>query len=403
MRGRCLSARWCALQVLNRVIFDGNHLDPAVFSEYPNEHAKLAAGLRWRFQWFGVVNVLLSPGILLIRLAYFIFHNSDSLRKSTGVLAARQWSPYACYLLRNYSEVEHVFRQRLAQTLEPSNRYVNLFVSESVTIAARFVVFVVGGFFVALTILGFIYDEDFLFANLVLGRSVIWWTGMLGLVLAASQAAIPKDDLRPDFAGTLAEVTAASGYVPDQWKGEEENLETFDEFTALFQLKGVTFLEELLSILILTPYILIFRLPHESDFIVQFFKARTYRHPHLGDFCKYACFHPANTEVELSQMGEGSTMGGAAAESQYWGERSHHTEGSFARESYATRLDHSIATFKRQHPNWRPERRPDRMHMSASCSELPEDEAAAGAAQGHFGLPPTKLHIRPDEMGDSQL
>jgi autophagy-related protein 9 len=380
------------------VIFDGNNVDAAVFSEYPNEHAKLAAGLRWRFRWVGVLNVLLSPGILLVRLAYFIFHNSDSLRKSAGPLAARQWSPYACYLLRNYSEVEHVFRQRLGRTLPPANKYVDLFVSPSVTIGARFVVFVVGGLFVALTTLGFVYDEDFLFANLVGGRSVIWWTGILGLVLAASQAAIPKEDSRPDFKETLTEVMAESGYAPDEWHGEEDNLDTFDGFTALFQLKGVTFFEELVSILFLTPYILIFRMPRECDYIVAFFKGRTYRHPHLGDFCKYACFHPPTSSETEHSVGPATESGTAAS---YWGERSHHAEVSFTRESYVNRLDHSIATFKREHPNWRPETRADIMHMSASCSERPDEGSII--EEGQFQLPSNKLNVHPDDIGESHM
>ena len=195
------------------MVFDGSKVDPRVHSDFLNEQATLAAGLRWRFRWFGVLNWILAVGILLFRLAYFVFHHSDSLRKSAGPLAARQWSPYACYLLRNYSEVEHVFRQRIARSLAPANKYVNMFVSETLSLWARFVVFVVGGVFVALTMLGLIYDEDFLFANLTHGRSVIWWTGILGIILAASQSVIPKEEAQHGFKEALNDVVAVTGSV----------------------------------------------------------------------------------------------------------------------------------------------------------------------------------------------
>ena len=57
----------------------------------------------------------------------------------------------------------------------------------------RFLVFVFGGMFVVLTVLGFIYDEDFLFAYLTPDRSVIWWTGIIGAALALSQSLIPAE------------------------------------------------------------------------------------------------------------------------------------------------------------------------------------------------------------------
>jgi hypothetical protein len=146
-----------------------------------------------------------------------------------------------------------------------------------------------------------------------------------------------------------------------------------------------------------------------------------YRHPHLGDFCKFAMFQPpTHEEIQLEDVGamggsgarsrrrddsEGGEGGGAAAagvgdgslggsggvdhthsdhgaslgashsDSAHaggpaggWGARSLHTDGGSL--SYTARMDHSIATFRREHPNWRPDVREDFSQMSASVSFL---------------------------------
>lgn len=99
---------------------------------------------------------------------------------------------------------------------------------------------------------------------------------------------------------------------------------SFQHFCRLYQFKGITFLEELCSVLIYTPYLLLFRLPHYSHDIVTFFHRYTYQHPALGDFCKLAFFHDQDNHdsgmVEMSDVfGADGELGRESSGSSYAG------------------------------------------------------------------------------------
>lgn len=365
------SLQWNLEKILFRVIvFDGDAVVPEVWSD-PD---RVARQLQKYFKLYGLINLLLAPCILLFQLAFFVFHNSDSFRKSAGPLSTRQWSPYACWMMRNYSETEHAFRKRLQRSYKPATKYVSLFVSEMTTIWARFLVFVFGGMFVVLTVLGFIYDEDFLFAYLTPDRSVIWWTGIIGAALALSQSLIPAEAQADMPDELLNEVKGHTNFFRDSWAGREETLDTFDDFTLLYQLKGVNFLEELASILV-TPYLLMVRLPNESKEIVEFFQRCSYKHPYLpGHFCKYAYFRNTPEEsieleramLEMQAPGPGpapAPRGDMAIMASFAMARS---DGGPAMAGSASasamtmskgatsKMGYSVAAFNMEHPGWRP-------------------------------------------------
>eukprot|EP00040_Diaphanoeca_grandis_P027402 m.155937 g.155937 ORF g.155937 m.155937 type:complete len:641 (+) comp30961_c6_seq1:311-2233(+) len=338
-------------KILWAIVFNGGQdsVTADLFSEHSTSvQNKMTKSLTNHFKLYGVINFVLALPICIVRLAYFLFHNSDSLRKSSGTLATRQWSPYACWRMRNYSETEHVFRARLSRSCKPATRYVDLFVSEMGTIWGRFLVFVFGGLFVMLTLLGFIFDEDFLFAYLTPERSVIWWTGIIGALLAVSNSLVPAEVSHASPAVLLSEVKKHTHFFREAWVDEEGSLDTFDDFSELFQLKGITFVEELISILFFTPYLLFFRLPKLSSKIVTFFRTRSYKHPQLpGHFCEFASlkFNDKAEDVEASRHGE-SLIDGADA-------------SMFSKvdsESFIdkTKLDASVANFMLEHPDWQP-------------------------------------------------
>eukprot|EP00041_Stephanoeca_diplocostata_P015416 m.294225 g.294225 ORF g.294225 m.294225 type:complete len:665 (+) comp20028_c0_seq1:290-2284(+) len=413
------SLQWNIQKILSTVIFDGDSVDKRVW-ESPQSRAMLSAKLSTYFKVMGVLNLLLAPAVLLIRVAYFFFHNSDSLRKSAGPLAARNWSPYACWLLRDWSEVDHKFRRRLARSMKPAATYVDQFVSETTTIWARFLVFVIGGLFSVLAVLGFVFDEEFMFANLTPNRSVLWWSGILGILLAGAQSLVVDTNMILDHAELLREVRKFTHYYPDEWKGREHRVDTYDQFCRLFQFKGITFLEELCSVLVYTPYLLLFRLPQHSENIVAFFHRYTYRHAALGDFCKLAFFHDKaegegmmmddvcevfGTGGDMTRDNSGTSYAGAGTDNA---ERLPHASASLVdigsssmqdvRHS-AAKLEYSVAAFREEHPSWNPTVRTDHSQMTASAASvvslpsiLEEDTGpkhAAPAPRAH--MPPVGL------------
>ena len=68
-----------------------------------------------------------------------------------------------------------------------------MFTTEPVAVVARFVSIIVGGFFFALLFIGVIFDDSFFLADLTSGRSVTWWLGVSGMVLAGCRLLIPDE------------------------------------------------------------------------------------------------------------------------------------------------------------------------------------------------------------------
>jgi autophagy-related protein 9 len=77
--------------------------------------------------------------------------------------------------------------------------------------------------------------------------------------------------------------------MPASWRGRLHSNEVRKEFTVLYQMKLVIFLEELLSI-IFTPFVLWFSLPKCSDRVVDFFREFTVHVDGLGYVCSSAVF-----------------------------------------------------------------------------------------------------------------
>lgn len=79
-----------------------------------------------------------------------------------------------------------------------------------------------------LAVLGFVFDEEFMFANLTPNRSVLWWSGILGILLAGAQSLIVDPNFILDHAELLQEVNKFTHYYPEEWKGREHDLDTYD-------------------------------------------------------------------------------------------------------------------------------------------------------------------------------
>lgn len=70
----------------------------------------------------------------------------------------RTWSNYGRLYLRHFNELDHELDARLNRAYEYSDRYLKSFSSPFITVIARFILFISGGFFLVLFSLG-IYDE----------------------------------------------------------------------------------------------------------------------------------------------------------------------------------------------------------------------------------------------------
>eukprot|EP00047_Mylnosiga_fluctuans_P003877 m.231457 g.231457 ORF g.231457 m.231457 type:complete len:662 (+) comp12220_c0_seq1:47-2032(+) len=353
-----LLLQWNIDYVLSRCIFDGySNVRPRVMSDDPRDHQIVASALRFHFKLLGVCCFLLAPFIFVYRVALFIFQHSDEIRNFSGRVSSRHFSPYAQWKLRDFCEVDHYFQKRLARCYTPSKEYVAMFSSEWLTIIARFLSVLLGGFFFTLIALGFVLDEGFFLAHLTPERSVTWWIGVSGVLLAVCRSLIPDENLVFDPATKMHVIALHSHYLPDGWRGREGSPAVLAEFGRLFQFRIVTFLEEVMGSLVV-PYLLIFRFPRHTDNLVRFFRTHTSSQKGIGDVCTYALFGSRQTatariaETSLDDVPD--------------------TVVDIPFQPSDSKMEHSLINFKMHNEDWKPD--------DASSVFLASASAAAAVA-----------------------
>lgn len=171
-----------------------------------------------------------------------------------------------------------------------ADRYLQQFPKHKMEQIYNFIGFVSGSFFAVLALAAALDPELFLGFQITDGKTVLFYMGVFsGIWSFARNNVSTQDEPVMDPKLALSCVIEFTHYCPVSWKGRLHSDEVRQEFTSLYQMKIVMFLEEVLS-MVLTPYILITRLPKCSDRIVDFFREFTIHVDGLGSVCSYAVF-----------------------------------------------------------------------------------------------------------------
>ncbi|KAL6051602.1 autophagy protein atg9, partial [Balamuthia mandrillaris] len=299
---------------------------------------KTARSLQWRFRLLGLVSLILSPFVLVFLLAYFFFKYGEELRnRPSFTLASRQWSRLARWKFRCFNELPHALETRLNASHTAANEYVDQFQSNILMICARFVAFVLGAFVAVLIVIA-VVDDEILTESQIGGKSLLWYLGISGSVLAVTRALIPREGQVFNPKAKLDEVVCHTYYKPDTWIGEEHMWWVRDELVELYEYKIMAFLRELVSILV-APFILFFTLGSSavSQDIVNFFQHFTEYVEGVGNMC--SC---ANFETGFAKHGDHN-----------WGSPAALTLNKFVKTSQG-KMEKSFMDFVTTYPSYRP-------------------------------------------------
>ncbi|MBA0827030.1 hypothetical protein Goarm_011839, partial [Gossypium armourianum] len=189
--------------------------------------------------------------------------------------------------LSTHDVVEHLFRHRINSSVMHASEYLKQFPSPVISIIAKFISFVSGGFAAVLIIIAFV--EESLLEGHIFGRNLFWYAAIFGTITAISRAAVADELLVLDPGGAMSMVVQHTHYMPKRWRGKE-NIETVRiEFETLYQYTGMILLEEMASIF-LTPLLLLFVVPKQVDDILQFIADFTIDVEGVGHVCSFSAF-----------------------------------------------------------------------------------------------------------------
>ena len=184
-----------------------------------------------------------------------------------------------------------------------ANHYLAQFPKDKTEQISAFVAFVTGAFAFVLIAVTFLDSESFLAFEITPGQTAIFWIGVLTAIYGAARGGSPQTDQVSDPAFYLGHVNECTHYEPASWQNRLHTDEVRAEFAQLYQPKILIFAEEILS-MVITPFLLMFRLPQCSERIVDFFREFSIVVDGLGIVCSYSMF-PFNNGQENKRASRG--------------------------------------------------------------------------------------------------
>ncbi|GFP96828.1 autophagy-related protein 9 [Phtheirospermum japonicum] len=267
---------WCILQSM----FDRNFRIRRDFVNDPNT-------LKKRLMIVGFALLLLSPFLVIFMLVYLFLRHAEQFYNHPSTASSRRWSNLSKWMFREFNEVDHLFKHRMNSSIPHASDYLKQFPSPIISIVAKFISFVSGGFAAVLIIIAFL--EESLLEGHIFGRNLLWYAAVFGTITAISRAAMMDELLVFDPQGAMSLVVQHTHFMPKRWRGKENTETVRLEFETLFQYTGMMLLEEMASIF-LTPYLLLFVVPKRVDDILQFVMDFTVDVEGVGHICSFSLF-----------------------------------------------------------------------------------------------------------------
>ncbi|TDL25003.1 APG9-domain-containing protein [Rickenella mellea] len=320
--------RFCLMDYL----FDSSGRVRKVFLKEKNRSV-LVEGLQRRFIFMGILNAIFAPLVVLYLIMYSFFRYFEEYHKNPSTIGGRSYTPFAQWKFREFNELPHHFTRRLDESYPYANMYIGQFPNEKLALIMRFVSFVAGSFAAVLLLASVIDPDIFLNFEITPHRTVLFYVGIFGSILAVARGMIPDENRVFDPELLMSDVVQFTHYMPSEWKNQLHSQQVHKEFGKLFALKVIIFAQELLSV-VLTPFILWFSLPKCGPAIVEFFREFTVHVDGLGYVCSFAVFDFKR---------HGNVHFGAPTDVR--DERLTSKEG---------KMEKSFLNFKAAHPEWNP-------------------------------------------------
>lgn len=118
-------------------VFDSRGQMKKRFLKEKNKHV-LVAGLKRRFIFMGLLNLIFAPFIFGYLLLHFFFRYFEEYHKNPGEMGSRVYTPFAKWKFREFNELPHLFKNRISQSYEHANLYINQFPKEKTVLVARY-------------------------------------------------------------------------------------------------------------------------------------------------------------------------------------------------------------------------------------------------------------------------
>lgn len=217
-------------------VFEGGRVRSAFLKT--TQRDVLAVELKKRFQLLAIINLVLTPFIIVFIAVYYLFRYGEELYRSPNSVLQRQFSPWARWNVREFNELEHLLDRRLVAAHKPAQKYIDSVTdSAPYTAILKFTSFVAGSIVLVLLAVTVVNEDLLMHFELTPGKSVIWYLGLFGAILTISRAMTPASIkvVHANKAALLSEIKNHLHTDPEHWQsGKENSREALDLLSSLF-------------------------------------------------------------------------------------------------------------------------------------------------------------------------
>lgn len=234
--------------------------------------------VRCRTLLCAVVMLACLPALLPFLVVYCLFKYAEEFHARRTVLGPRTFSFKAQWLFREYNETPHVLERRLAFAAKHAEEYLSYFTHPVAVIVASKVV-VVAGFVLGFLLVIAAYDEDVLLHVHVLNHNVLWYAGMLSVIVSLARyvSGKPGRDAAADAPVAFAKLFACTHY------GSRD-------VAALFPFLTTQLVRELTALVLVPVFLFTKRAATRLQALTDDIQMLTAQHASLGHSCVYAGF-----------------------------------------------------------------------------------------------------------------
>lgn len=234
--------------------------------------------LQRRLKTSAIVIAVLEPFLLVFTIIHFVLRHVYDSKATQKYMGKHRWSSAAKWQFREYNELQHNFEKRIHPTYLEAERYCTLFGSSEIMASiGRVLKFVSGSIGTVLLVLGVVVNDALLLHVQLYGRNLVWYAGMAGIAYSIGSALEPTKEstlsvsknLFDDMDTSFKRICSHTHYCPQHWKNRGWDLSVYNNFKTYFDSEVKLFVHELIALL-LTPYILYFRLSTMSLEICEF-------------------------------------------------------------------------------------------------------------------------------------
>ena len=163
---------------------------------------KMLSSLKLRFRLLGVLLLVFSPVLFAFEIMYLVYYYLNRFRRMWVNFSFREWTPYYKWILREYNELPHLFKARMAESYGWTNKYLGISTLPFVKLLAKVVEFASAFFIVVACVLCFVTDVTFILNTSVGGKSIAWFTllALISYFIAHSVASTGANDVNADVA-----------------------------------------------------------------------------------------------------------------------------------------------------------------------------------------------------------